>query len=223
MALLPRSFSETTRVVSNSGYDRLVGKRIVPIGCWAHARRRFFEALSEGRVAKVALAAMQKLYRLERQARKESLSGDALLAFRREHATPVLNDLKKYLESKRSHVLPQSLTGKAIGYALRNWGTLERYVEVPLAEIDNNTAENSIRPIALGRKNWLFLGHRNAGQGAATILSLVGTCLRLKIDPAVYLRDVIEQMTRDPSRAAELTPRRWHAAEVCPEAENATP
>jgi len=174
-------------------------------------------------VAKVALAAMQKLYRLEPKARKESLSGDALLAFRREHATPVLNDLKKYLESKRSHVLPQSLTGKAFGYALRNWGTLERYVEVPLAEIDNNSAENSIRPIALGRKNWLFLGHRNAGQGAATILSLVGTCLRLKIDPAVYLRDVIKQMTRDPSRAAELTPRRWRAAEVCPEAANATP
>ena len=94
---------------------------------------------------------------------------------------------------------------------------------MPLAEIDNNSAENSIRPIALGRKNWLFLGHRNAGQGAATILSLVGTCLRLKIAPAVYLHDVIEQMTRDPSRAAELTPRRWRAAEVCPEAENATP
>jgi hypothetical protein len=80
------------------------------------------------------------------------------------------------------------------------------------ADIDNNAAENSIRPIAVGRRNWLFIGHRNAGPRAATIMSLVATCWRLKIDPAAYLRDAIQKMTADPTQAAELTPRRWRTA-----------
>ena len=195
-----------------SGYDRLEGKRIVRLGCWAHARRRFHKALGETKAAKVALGAIQHLYRLERHAREESLRGEALVEFRREHAKPILEKLEKYLREQCSKVLPKSLTGEAIQYALGNWSTLELYVEVAEAEIDNNSAENSIRPIAVGRKNWLFIGHRNAGPRAATILSLVATCWRLKIDPAEYLRDVIRQMTEDRSRASELTPRRWLAA-----------
>ena len=196
----------------SGGYNRLEKKRIVRLGCWAHARRRFYEARGESRVAKVALASIQSLYRIEREARANELSGEALAEFRRERAIPVLDRLKAYLTEKRRNVLPKSLTGEAITYALGNWPALERFVEVPLAEIDNNAAENSIRPLAVGRKNWLFVGHRNAGPRAATILSLVGTCQRLKIDPARYLRAVIEEMTHRPERAAELTPRRWRAA-----------
>ncbi len=195
-----------------SGYDGLDVKRIVRLGCWAHARRRFYEARSESRTAKVALASIQSLYRVEREARAEGLRGDELVAFRREHAGPTLEKLKGYLEERRAHFLPKSLTGDAIGYTLNQWSALERYLEVPLAEIDNNGIENAIRPVALGRKNWLFVGHRNAGPRAATMLSLVGTCLRLRIDPADYLRDVIEKMAQNPSRAEELTPRRWRSA-----------
>ena len=116
--------------------------------------------------------------------------------------------------------MPKTLTGEAIQYALNHWKTLERYVDIAEANIDNNAAENSIRPIALGRRNWLFLGHRNAGPRAATILSLTATCWRLKIDPAAYLRDVIEKMTNDPAQARALTPRRWRDAQ--PKGDRAT-
>ena len=206
-----------------SGYDGLNPKRIVRLGCWAHARRRFYDARSESRAAKVALAAIQSLYRIEREVRAEKLSGEALVAYRREHALPTLEKLKSYLEERRAHFLPKTLTGDAIGYTLNQWSALERYVDVPEAQIDNNGIENAIRPIAVGRKNWLFVGHRNAGPRAATILSLVGTCMRLGIDPAVYLRDVIERMAADPSQAEELTPRRWRARREAHAAENATP
>lgn len=207
-----------------AAYDRFEQKEIVRLGCWAHARRRFYDARGETRAAKVGLAGIQSLYRIERKARAKGLSGAELVEFRREHARPVLEKLHAYFEEKKPTVLPQSLTAKAIAYALENWKTLERYVDIAEAEIDNNAIENAIRPIAVGRRNWLFIGHRNAGPRAATILSLVASCWRLKIDPAAYLRDVIEKMTQDPSQAAALTPRRWRDAQRAEEplAENIT-
>jgi len=205
-------FSGSVQCDGYGGYDRLVEREIVRVGCWAHARRRFYDARGESKTAKLALAAIQNLYRIERQAKDEGISGEALVEHRREYAKPILDKLKSFLEERRHTVLPKSLTGEAIQYALNQWVALERYVDIAEAEIDNNSAENSIRPIAIGRKSWLFIGHRNAGPRAAIILSLVATCWRLKINPEEYLRDVIMALAEGTSRAAELTPARWLAA-----------
>lgn len=195
-----------------SGYDRLPKRRIVRLGCWAHVRRKFYEARGESRVARSALASVQALYRTERAARAEGLEGEALVEYRRLHARPIIEGLREFLETERLRIRPKTLTGKALTYATNQWPALVRYVDIPEAMIDNNSAENSIRPLVLGRKNWLFIGHPNAGPRAATILSLVGTCERLRIDPHMYLRDLIAQLTIDPSRAADLTPRKWRDA-----------
>jgi len=205
-------YSGSVQCDAYSGYNGLEAKSIVRLGCWAHARRRFHDAKCESKTAKIALAAIQNLYRIERQAKDEDLQGEALVAHRRKYAKPILEKLHEFLVERRSTVLPKSLTGEAIQYALNHWDTFVRYVDIAEAEIDNNSAENSIRPIALGRRNWLFIGHRNAGPRAAIIMSLVATCWRLKIDPAAYLRTAIEALVEDPSRAAEFTPGRWLAA-----------
>ncbi|HTX71861.1 MAG TPA: transposase, partial [Rectinemataceae bacterium] len=143
-------------------------------------------------------------------------------ALRRQESRPILESIKDLIVAKRSALLPQSGLGMAISYTLDQWESLIRYVDVAEAEIDNNGAERSLRPVVIGRKNWLFIGHPNAGPRAATIMSLIETCRRLGIEPYEYLKDVLTELPKDPSRASTLTPRAWLATHATNGAEKAS-
>ena len=122
----------------------------------------------------------------------------------------MLEKLQAYLQEQRAAALPKSPLGAAIGYALRNWVALTRYAEDGRLKIDNNGAEQALRPIVLGRKNWFFAGSEAAAHRTAILCSLVQTCKHLQINPFVYLRDVIERVSTHPARLVlELTPREW--------------
>ena len=181
------------------------------LGCFAHVRRKFYAALKESpEQAKTVLAALQLLYRLEREMKRDGLAPQDKVARRQEHARPILEDLESLLHAYRPEVLPESSLGQAIRYALNEWPFLQRYIDVGEAEIDNNGIEHTLRPVALGRKNYLFCGSPGGGENAATLYSLVTTCKRLRINSWEYLRDVIDRLSTHPmSRIDELTPRGW--------------
>jgi len=200
-----------------SGYDQLYqdgNREIVEVACWAHARRKFFEAQSSDLVrTTVMLAYVRLLYDVERQAREQKLRGEARRALRQAQAKPILDDIRAYLEREQPQVLPKSPEGQAIAYTLSNWKALTRYAEDGDLEIDNNGAERSLRGIAVGRKNWMFYGSDNGGQTAAVLTSLIATCKRLGMDPFAYLRDLFGHISSHPqSRLAELLPDQWKTA-----------
>jgi transposase len=182
---------------------------ITTYGCWAHARRYFFEAKdSSPDEAAVALAEIAKLYEIERGLRDEHATAEERRAARQEHAVPVLDGMKAWLESQQA--LPKSPLGKAVGYALKSWKKLVRYAGDGRIEIDNNLVENAIRPIALGRKNYLFAGSHAAARRAAVIYSLLATCKAHDVNPQVWLADVLARIpTHQARHVAELLPHRW--------------
>jgi len=162
----------------------------------------------------VMLAYIRLLYDVEREARDQKLGGEARRALRQAKSKPILEDIHAYLEHEQPQVLPKSPEGQAIAYTLSNWKALTRYCEDGDLEIDNNGAERSLRGIAVGRRNWTFLGSDNGGRTAAVLTSLVATCKRLAIDPFAYLRDIFTRISDHPrSRLAELLPDRWMAAQ----------
>ncbi len=188
---------------------------VVHFGCWAHARRRFYESRFEApQEAKIVLGFIQALYRVEREAKENALKGDALLSLRQERSKPILEQLRGIVEEFRPRALPQSRLGDAMRYTLGQWDSLVRYADTPDAEIDNNSAENAMRAVVLGRRNWLFLGNAEGGGLRATVFySLIVSCKRLKVEPFAYLRDVIDRVSTHPaSRIWELTPRGWKEA-----------
>jgi len=197
-----------------SGYDHFYEdsqRGIVEVACWAHSRRRFFEAQSSDLMrSTVMLAYIRLLYDVEREARNQKLGPEARRALRQAKSKPILEDIHTYLERERPQVLPKSPEGQAIAYALSNWKALIRYCEDGDLEIDNNGAERSLRGIAVGRRNWTFLGSDNGGKTAAVLTSLIATCKRLRIDPFTYLRELFERISSLPqSRLAELLPDGW--------------
>jgi hypothetical protein len=177
----------------------------------AHARRYFKEALPTAALSCAqALAIIKQLYGIERAASDRHLDVHARQRLRQEQARPILERLHAYLQEQRAAALPKSPLGAASGYALRNWAALTRYTEDGRLKIDNNGAEQALRPIVLGRKNWLFAGSEAAAHRTAILCSLVQTCKHLQINPFVYLRDVIERVSTHPARLVlELTPREW--------------
>ncbi len=143
------------------------------------------------------------------------LDREGRLALRQAKSAPILDDIRAYLEREQPQVVPKSPEGQAIAYTLCNWKALIRYCEDGDLEIDNNGAERSLRGVAVGRKNWMFLGSDNGGRTAAVLTSLIATSKRLGIDPFAYLRDLFERISRHPqSRLAELLPDQWKAAHV---------
>ncbi len=211
----PRAFLGGYRgflqVDAYSGYEVLFTTgRITEVGCWAHARRRFFKALEADREhAGNAISAIGRLYAIERETK--DLDADTRCAQRRQHARPLLEALHAWLVALKPSVLPKSPMGDAIGYALRQWGPLIRYVDDGRLQIDNNCVERQMRAVAVGRKNWMFAGSAEGAKRAATIYSLVCTCGLLGIEPWAYLKDVLQRLAEqhDP---ASLTPRLWKAA-----------
>ena len=182
---------------------------ITAYGCWAHARRYFHEALtSSPDLAEHALEEISKLYTVERVLRERSATVDERRRLRREQAVPVLDRLKLWLEAHPG--LPKSPWGQAVSYALSRWEKLSRYVEDGRIEIDNNLVENAIRPIALGRKNYLFAGSHEAAERAAVIYSLVATCKKHEVNPEEWLSDVLARIPTHPMKQVhELLPHRW--------------
>ena len=197
--------------------------------CWAHARREFHDALKIGqRLAAGPLAAIQKIYRIETELRERSAAADERAAVRRLQSAPVLEILKGELIALRQNpqVLPKGKLCGAINYTLKIWDRLTLFLERGEIEIDNNLIENGIRPTAVGKKNWLFMGSETTGHRAAIIYTMVECAKRHGHDPEVWLADVLERLPAMTNRddLGVLLPSRWQPAaapaartvEACP-------
>jgi transposase len=200
-----------------SAYDGLYKSgKIVEVGCMMHARRKFYEArTSDPPRSHQALAWISLLYDVERDAKKrETADYEAFVAcrheLRNERSRPIFDKFHAWLEAEQPKVLPKSPIGEAIQYALNHWEALKRPLEAGFLELDNGACERAFKPVALGRKNWLFAGSDKGGQTAAVLMSLCTTCKDLGIDPLAYLRDVLDRISTHPAkRIDELLPDRW--------------
>lgn len=197
-----------------AGYKACFSDTVIELGCMAHARRKFFEVFSSNQspVAGHVLQVMKALYRIERKARR--LNADDRKRLRHKRAGPLLTALHTWLEARKDEVLPGSAIANAIDYSLRRWTALTRYVDDGMAAMDNNHIENLIRPVALGRKNWLFAGSLRAGQRAAAIMSLIQSAVLNGHDPHAWLKDVLTRLPL--TRAADietLLPHNWKPAQ----------
>jgi transposase len=214
-----------------SGYDglylpdpRTATSRILEVACNAHARRKFYEARSSDALrSHQALAYYGQLYELERQAK--DFSDTQRLQMRQDLSVPILNQFHQWLTEQRQEVLPKSPLAEALGYAHNNWTALVRYTEAGFLAIDNNVAEREMKRIAIGRKNWLFVGSPHGGQTAAVLMSFTSTCQRLGVEPWAYLQDVLTRLPTTPAEQLDdLLPDHWQAAQGAPTATNtATP
>jgi transposase len=179
-------------------YDRACenAPEVVHVGCWAHVRRKFFEAKKSSKKAgsaEIALAMIGKLYRVEE---KRELYKDPLefAAARRKQVEPILADLRAWLEQRACQVPPETLLGKAVGYALAQWPKLIRYLDHPAITPDTNACEGAIRPFVVGRKNWLFSGSPRGAAASATLFSIIETAKANGKDPYWYLRGLFENL-----------------------------
>jgi len=168
------------------------GKTVVHLACWAHARREFEKALDNDRErAEKAMNWIQDLYAVERQARDEELSPAQRKELRLARSLPVINKLGMWIHAEVLAVLPKSQIGKAMAYAAKRWDALSAYLHDGLLEMDNNLVENTIRPLALGRKNYLFAGSHKGARRAAMVYSLLGTCKLHGVNPTKWLTHVL--------------------------------
>jgi transposase len=220
-AILPSTW---TGVVQCDGYaaypafarQRSSGNLITLAGCWAHARRTIFKALdTASRTCAWLLNQIAELYRIERELRASRAGPSLREAVRSWQSAPILRRLHAALIKLRNRFLPQSGMGKAIAYILEQWPALQRFAEDGRVEIDNNGVENAIRPTAVGKKNWLFIGAADAGERGAILYTIVESCRRRGINPQAYLRDVLTQLPRMTNRQiASVTPSAWSSLQV---------
>lgn len=196
-----------------AGYNELHATGdVVEVGCWAHARRYFFEALgTEEKLAMPFLVDIRRLYAVEAEAK--GMKPAERHALRAQKSVPLLAEMAQLLEAGEERTLPQSGVGKAIRYTRSNWTALNRYVEDGRLEIDNNACERQMRAVAVGRKNWLFAGSKDGGRRAAVLYSVLQSAKAAGVEPFAYLRDVLERIGTMPvDRVGELLPARWKAA-----------
>ena len=202
-----------------SAYDHVGGPKIVHAACWAHARRKFFDAVKLNPTDQTSIrivAQMDELFAIDAQARQKDLSPMERHVLRLEKAKPLLEQINTGIQAARAGALPQSAPAKACNYTLTLWTRLGRFLEYPEVELSNNLAENAMRPVVLGRKNWIHVGSKDAGPRVAAILSIVETCRRLSLPIRDYLASVLPGLADFPrNRVAELTPSAW-AAKVKP-------
>jgi hypothetical protein len=206
------------------GYDGIyAGGRVIEVGCNAHARRKFVEAqTTDLSRAAAALAFYRELYAIEKAIREEiaktvpedepdeSVRAAIRLRVRQERAVPILEQFRKWLDEQKPEVLPKSPMGGAIGYVQNHWEALIRYASSGYLAIDNNVAEQHMKTIATGRKNWLFTGSENGGKTMAILFSVVSSCQRHGHDSFAYLRDVLARLPDHPQdQLRELLPDRW--------------
>ena len=195
------------------GYKALFRAGVTEAGCMAHARRKFHElwANHQSQIAGEALKLFGVLYDIERQA--QELKADQRRLLRQQQGRPAADTLQAWLTAQRQRVPDGSATAKAIDYSLGRWGPLTRYLDDGNVPIDNNWVENRIRPVAIGRNNWLFAGSLRAGQRAAAVMSLIQSARLNGHDAFAYTKDVLERLPTWPnSRIGELLPHRWRPA-----------
>jgi transposase len=209
-----RGFQGYLQADAYSGYIEIAlasNGKIKHAGCWAHARRYYDRARDKAPTQAVheALAYIQRLYDVEDEAAE--LSSADRLRLRRDKSAGILNEFHQWLQQQAAVVLPQSPLGEAIGYTLKQWQSLNLFLEDGDIPLDNNRTEHALRQQVLGRVNWLFVGSDRGGETAAVLYSLVATCKRLRIDPFAYLRDVftrLPEITTD-DQLHDLLPDRW--------------
>jgi transposase len=194
-----------------AGYDAIFlgsGDQVIEVACWAHARRKFFDARKNyPREAHQVLDWIGQLYDIEDRARL--LSVEARCELRCAEADPLLDKIESYLDELSSRVLPKSALGKAIGYAQNQWQALRRYTTDGRLTIDNNTSERTLRHQAIGRKNWLFLGSPDGGSRATVLYSILASAKRHRIEPWVYVRDLLVRLHADDAQLESMLPDRW--------------
>lgn len=194
------------------GYDGIYHKgNVIEVACWAHARRKFFDAReTDGRRATELLAMVAELYAVEDRARP--LDDESRRTLRQQSSTPILAKIKTWLDTESQLVLPRSPMAAAINYTLNQWEALNRYVEQGYLNIDNNAAERALKRIAIGRKNWLFAGHDQAGESHARLYTLIASAERHGVDPQAYLTSILAKIATTPlSQLNQFLPDAWKA------------
>jgi transposase len=191
------------------GYDALYARRcVVEVGCWAHARRYFEKAAKlhkKSRRAHVALGVIRKLFLIERELKE--CSEEKRFRTRRREALPVLREFKRWLDNQIIEVSTKSVFGEAVTYTLNQWDALVEYVNHGMLEMSNAVAENALRPVAVGRSNWLFFGAERGGRVAAAVMGLIATCKQNAVNPWQWLAHVLEQIRKtDDSDLQSLLP-----------------
>src|SRR5690606_18181206 len=170
-------------------------KSVTHLGCWAHARREFERALENDKPrAEKALLLIQQLYAVERQVKQEERSADMIKELRLEKSLPVINEMGKWIFQEIKNTLPKSQIGKAMAYAYARWDALSAYLYDGNLQIDNNLVENAIRPIALGRKNYLFAGSHETAQRSAMIYSFFAICKKHEVNPFQWIKYTLENI-----------------------------
>ena len=191
-------------------YKQLFTQGVEEAGCMAHARRHFFElhVNHQSQIAGQALQYIAQFYEIERQVK--NLHADERRRIRQARSRPLADALHQWMVQQRSQIVDDSATARALDYSLRRWGAITRFIDDGQVPIDNNWVENQIRPVAVGRSNWLFAGSLRAGQRAAAIMSLIQSARLNGHDPYAYLKDVLTRLpTHKNSQIAELLPHRW--------------
>jgi len=208
-----RSFRGIIQTDGWQVYEKVVAKQkdITQICCLAHARRKFQEAIVyDPALAEYALARFQAVYEIERYCKDQGLSHEEITRVRQEKTVPILQELHRWMMDRYKTLLPSAPLTIAINYSLERWDRLCAFTENGMLSPDNNAVERSIRPVALGRKNFLFAGSQKGAHHIAMIYSLLGTCKLNNINPYNWLKDVIERINAHPmSRIAELLPHNW--------------
>jgi len=197
------------------GYDGVYHKGLVSeVACWAHARRKFFDAKeTDGRRAAQMLEMVRQLYAVEDQAK--ALDNDARCQLRRQQSVPILQSIKRWLDEQLPLVLPRSPMAQAMQYTLNQWDALNRYVEQGFLNIDNNAAERALKRVAIGRKNWLFAGNDEAAANHARLYTLIASAQRHGIDPQAYLTSVLSKISPTPlSELNQFLPDVWKADDL---------
>ena len=211
----PQIFLQTFRgylhADAYAGYDAIYlgsNHQIVEVACWAHARRKFFDASKNyPRQSHQVLEWIRQLYDIEDRARE--LSAETRYDLRCAEAELVLDKLEEYLAELAETLLPKSALAKAVTYARNQWQALRRYTADGRLTMDNNTAERTLRHQAIGRKNWLFLGSESAGPRAAVLYTILAGAKRHRLEPWTYVRELLLRMHADDNRLEEMLPDRW--------------
>jgi transposase len=206
------NFQGTLQTDGYNVYKNLkTNKKIVLLGCMAHARRYFEKAMDNDRSrAQYALGLIQKLYLIEQVIKEKELKPIAIKLYRTKYAVPILKNLKSWLKEEQIKVMPKSAIATAINYTLNIFDNLQRYTENGNYEIDNNMIENMIRPLAIGRKNYLFAGNHKAAHGYAMMYSFFATCKVLSINPARWIENVLNRIQdHNINNVHELLPQNW--------------
>ncbi len=218
--LIPADFQGTVQCDGYSAYPAFAARRPETLqlaGCWAHVRRKFYEALEAApRTAGWIMRHIQHLYHIEARLRAQRAGPALRAAWRTHQSRPVVERIHRALVrlKLRGRFLPRSLLGEAMDYALGQWSALTVFLEDGRLEIDNNLVENAIRPTALGKKNWLFIGEAQAGKRGAILYTLIESCRRRGLDPSAYLRDVLTRLPHMTNQQIkDVTPQAWAKAQ----------